>query len=416
MNMQSLCILGRQPALGIAELESLYGKDRVIPIGELAVGIDIDPCSLAFDRLGGSVKFCKVLTILDTVQWSEIQTFLEQAAPIHAKTMPEGKMQLGLSVYGMSVTPQRIIATGLNVKKAIRAIGRSVRLTPNKAEALSSAQVIHNHLTDPNGWELVFVRDGDKTICAQTIKVQNIRAYTLRDRERPKRDARVGMLPPKLAQIIINLATGLIPDNILQTGCQPEDGTTKNLPIPSQDKTILDPFCGTGVILQEAELMGFSTYGTDLESRMIDYSKTNLEWIKDFYPSIPDQTILETGDATMYKWPSKFDFIASETYLGQALNTIPQTDKLKVIAGTCNVIIEKFLRNISGQIPSGLRLCLAVPAWQKSTNNFMHLPLLDHLSDLGYNRVSFKYIGNEDLLYYRPDQIVARELIVITRK
>ena len=31
-------------------------------------------------------------------------------------------------------------------------------------------------------------------------------AMLIRDQNRPKRDARVGMLPPKLAQIMINLA------------------------------------------------------------------------------------------------------------------------------------------------------------------------------------------------------------------
>jgi len=122
--------------------------------------------------------------------------------------MPEGKSATRYKPYGMEVTPQRIIATGLSVKKAIRTTGRSVRLNTDTTEALSSAQVIHNHLTKDNGWELIFVKNGRETICAQTIKVQDIHSYTIRDRERPKRDARVGMLPPKLAQIIINLATG----------------------------------------------------------------------------------------------------------------------------------------------------------------------------------------------------------------
>ena len=56
--MQSLLILGRQPALGIAELESIYGADKIQVVSEKVVIVDEDPCLLAFDRLGGSVKFC----------------------------------------------------------------------------------------------------------------------------------------------------------------------------------------------------------------------------------------------------------------------------------------------------------------------------------------------------------------------
>ena len=82
--MQSVLILGRQPELGLAEVESLYGAAAVRPVGDQAVVVDIDPCLLAFDRLGGAVKFCKLLTILATVKWPAIETFLRQVAPGHA--------------------------------------------------------------------------------------------------------------------------------------------------------------------------------------------------------------------------------------------------------------------------------------------------------------------------------------------
>ena len=74
--MQSLLVLGRQPALGLAELESLYGAAKLRRVGDKAVVVDVDPCLLAFDRLGGSVKFCKILTTSDTVDWQQIEKFL----------------------------------------------------------------------------------------------------------------------------------------------------------------------------------------------------------------------------------------------------------------------------------------------------------------------------------------------------
>ena len=84
-----------------------------------------------------------------------------------------------------------------------------MRIVPNKALDLSSAQVLHNKLTHRGSWELLLVRGGDKTYLAQTLFVQNIEAYAARDQARPKRDARVGMLPPKLAQILINSLASL---------------------------------------------------------------------------------------------------------------------------------------------------------------------------------------------------------------
>jgi tRNA G10 N-methylase Trm11 len=411
--MESLLILGRQPALGIAELESLYGAQAVRTFGSLAAIVSVDPCLLAFDRLGGSSKFAKVLATLETTNWGEIEKYLLKVSPGHSETMPEGKMQLGLSLYGFNESVQRITATGLSIKKVVKKTGRSVRVIPNKTADLNSAQVIHNHLTGQNGWELLFVRNGTQTVVAQTIKVQDIESYTRRDRERPNRDAKVGMLPPKLAQIIINLAAGRLPESALQSICEIPAG--QPIPTPILDKIILDPFCGTGVILQEAMLMGYGVYGTDLEQRMVDYSLANSHWLTVHFPVTDTDSRFEKADARYYAWPNKFDFVASEVYLGRPFTSTPSSEIVKQTISDCQLIIRKFLQNIAGQINPGTRLCLAVPAWQTNQNQFQHLPLIDQLGDLGYTRVSFEHAGFDKLIYFRPDQIVARELIVITR-
>jgi tRNA G10 N-methylase Trm11 len=414
MKMESLLILGRQPALGLAELESLYGTATVRAIGSQAAIVNVDPCLLAFDRLGGSIKFCKILTTLDTTNWGDIEKFLLKVSPNHSQAMPEGKMQLGLSVYGFNETQQRITATALSLKKAIKKTGRPVRVIPNQATELNSAQVIHNRLTGPNGWELVFVRNNHQTVVAQTVKVQDIESYTRRDRERPNRDAKVGMLPPKLAQIIINLAAGRIPETALQSICDIPAG--EPIPTPILNQKVLDPFCGTGVILQEALLMGYKVYGSDLEQRMIDYSIANAHWLTLHYPVTDEGTHFEKADATAYTWPHKFDFIASEVYLGRPFTSTPSPQIVQQTMAECQLIIKKFLQNIAPQIKPGTRLCLAVPAWQTKQNQFQHLPLVDQIADLGYTRISFEHAAETQLIYYREDQIVARELIVITRK
>jgi tRNA G10 N-methylase Trm11 len=415
--MQSLMILGRQPELGLAELESLYGPAKVTAAGKQAAIVDVDPCLLAFDRLGGSVKFCKILTTLDTTNWGQIEKFLLQVSPGHSQTMPEGKMTLGFSLYGFNESLKRIEATGLSLKKTIRNTGRPVRLVPNKETELNAAQIIHNKLTGPNGWELIFVKDGGKTIVAQTVKVQDIESYTRRDRERPKRDTKVGMLPPKLAQIIINLASGELPQEQLQNICDIPAG--QPVPVKLINKTLLDPFCGTGVVLQEGLLMGYEVYGTDLEQRMADYSQANLEWLEALYPHQDSGSLdakVEQGDATNHQWQQPVDLVAAETYLGRPFTSQPSPEILAQTMADCNLIIKKFLNNIHGQIKPGTRLCLAMPAWQTRGGEFKHLPLIDSLSDLGYNRVIFEHVRDDQLLYHRAGQFTARQLIVITRK
>lgn len=399
--MQSLLILGRQPELGLVELESLYGAVALLSAGPHAVLVNVAPQNINFSRLGGASKFCRVIHVLETTQWRQVEKFLMDAGPAHATSLPEGKLQLGLSVIGYSINVRQLESTGLNLKKVIRKTGRSVRLVPNKELELNTAQVHHNKLTGPMGWELVIINDGDRTIIGQTLEVQDIASYTYRDRERPKRDARVGMLPPKLAQMLVNLAVGsLTPDN------QPNG------------QVVLDPFCGTGVLLQEAALMGYQSYGTDLEQRMIDYSEQNLEWLQEHYKVNHEVPKLAKGDATNFVWEMPVTYVAGETYLGKPFTSAPAPEALAQTIADCNLIIKKFLRNIHSQVESGTRFCLAVPAWAtpNGQNKFKFLPLVDQISDLGYNRVSFEHAGNDELIYFRPDQYVARQLLVISKQ
>lgn len=410
--MQSLLILGRQAELGLAELESLYGSVAVQPVGTHAAIVDVDPCLLAFDRLGGSTKFCKLLATIDSTSWKHVEEFLVKVSPDQSRTMPEGKMHLGLSLYGFNETIQRIEATGLTLKKAIRKTGRSVRLAPNKTTELNSASVVHNKLLTPNGWELVLVKDGTQTLVAQTVKVQDIDAYTRRDRQRPARDAKVGMLPPKLAQIIINLAVGQLPESELQNICDIPAGQA--VPLALLNKTILDPFCGTGVLLQEASLMGYHVMGTDLEPRMIVYSQKNLDWLSELYNLEATQSLLEAGDATSFTWPVQPDYVAAETYLGRPFTAMPSPEILNQTISDCNLIVTKFLRNISRQLAPGTRLCLAVPAWQTRPGQFRYLPLVDQLTELGFTEQRFVQSSSQPLVYARPEQIVGRHLLTLT--
>lgn len=410
--MRSVLILGRQPALGMVELESLFGNDAIKPVGNNAVVCDIDAKEIPFDRLGGSVKLAKILTWLDTTNWNEIEKYLVNTVPDHLKYLStDNKLKLGLSVFGLNIQVKQLHSTGLKLKKTIREHGYSVRFVPNKTPALSSAQVIHNKLTGNSGWELLFIKDRNRTLLAQSVTEQDIAAYAARDQARPKRDARVGMLPPKLAQIIINLALGKIERNMRMA--LSEANTTINH--QSFNLTLLDPFCGTGVVLQEALLMGFDVIGSDIDQNMVNYSMQNLIWLRDIIQSnsLPSSSLM-TADATKFSWPITFTTVACETYLGRPFNALPKPDILNEVIKDVEIILRNFLNNIALQTKTGFRMCIAVPAW-KTPTGFIRLSVLDSLEELGYNRIRFKHANSNELTYYREGQIVGRELVVLKR-
>lgn len=394
---KSLCILGRQPKLGLAELESLYGADRIRPLPNAAL-LDIPTEEINFQRLGGTIKTARILTELTYSGWDRLIKYLTENTPEHLKYLPDGKLTLGLSVYGVNVKPSQINRSMLEIKKIVKSSGRAIRVIPNKTPELSSAQVLHNHLTHRGGWELLMVANGSRTFLAQTLFVQDIEAYSGRDHARPARDPRVGMLPPKLAQIIINLATPIIATNTQKRRVR-----------------ILDPFCGTGVILQEALLMNYDVIGTDIDKRMVEYATKNIQWLVQKYPKISGHTAIEIADATTYHWP-RFTVIASELYLGEPLNKFPDEATFTKIQTDVGGIIEKFLLNLAPQLKSKQKICLALPAWRKPNRKIARLPLLAKLTDMGYNFVKFQHVSQGDLTYFRENQIVARQLVVLEKK
>jgi len=367
-----------------------------MPLTDHAVALDLPVERIDFTRLGGSTRLAEVVTVVPSKLWKDVEKQLAKSITEIAKGLPEGKLQVGLSVFNIPITPAKLNASGLTLKKILRGrTDRSVRLTPNPELELNTAQVLHNKLTGPTGVEMLVIAQPDgQTLLARTRAVQDIDSYTLRDRGRPKRDARVGMLPPKLAQIIINLAAG---------------------PADPADLTVLDPFCGTGVILQEAGLMGMKVYGTDFEPRMLDYSEKNLAWLQEKFGTAFSVTI-ERGDATTHDWQPGVTTVAGETYLGRPFTERPSPEVLAQTVSEVNLILKRFLTHIATQLPSGSRLCLGVPAWQISPDRFKHLPLIDQIESLGYNQVRFEHAPLSQLLYYREDQIVARQLLVVTRK
>jgi tRNA G10 N-methylase Trm11 len=431
--MTYIALTGRLAEISIAELEALYGAHAVTRLGDHAlVDSEVD-----FSRLGGTIKLARLITVLNSTKPQKAFDYCRKALPGFIADVPEGKIKLGVSLYGTTMPLAKHNANVLSLKKVIRQAGRSVRAVPNTEPALSSAQTYHNSLASPVGLELVFVVHDGQTFIGRVTQVQDIDSYTLRDRGRPKRDAFVGMLPPKLAQTIINLAALADSSSPIASSTSPiaddeqperSDSSIEARPAantasensrveemgPKSQTVFLDPFCGTGVILQEAALMGYSVYGSDISEKMVRFSRDNLNWaMETFHLSTERQ--LEIGDATTHTWRQPINAVACEGYLGRPIGgqTVSQ-EQLAEIMHECNTIMRGFLRNIATQLEPGTGFCIAAPAWQY--NGTLHdLPVIDELAELGFERVNFTHVDSTKLLYSRDDQATARRLLVIRR-
>lgn len=389
-----IAILGRQPAIGIAELEQIYGSSSVRWFSDVSALVDAP--DFDFDALGGSQKAGRVVAEL-TGDWRRVSMQIVKAYQEAWRTH-EGKITLGISAYGFRVTYRDIQKTGLVLKSKLKSQGVSLRLIPNAETALNTATSHHNKLgLSDNHVELLVVRASNgNVIVAESVGAQNITAIAARDQARPKTDAFVGMLPPKLARMMVNMS-----------------GLTGVADVESRP-VVLDPFCGTGVVLQEASLLGFDTIGTDISQKMVDYSRTNLDWLSEKH-NLSNSIDISLGDAMTHKWSRPINAVVCETYLGQPFSAPPSPAKLEEVVGNCNHIIGSFFSNLASQLDAGTPLCVAVPAWRDSAGRFTHLPLLSQLEKLGYAQTNLKNVRPEQLIYYRENQVVARQLLLLKK-
>jgi len=300
--MKYFFILGKNPILSKAEIEAVLEfkvikykvikfRDKIL-ILELENELDIEWLN---SRLGGTVKIGKILDSIDNLEEFE-DKFFKQVK------FGSGKVFFGFSLYSLSPEihiaklQKKINAMAMNIKARLRDEHHvNSRYVVSREVELSSVIVKKNKLLQ-NGAEICFFIKSDEILFGQTLAVQPFEEFGARDFARPGRDQLSGMLPPKLALMMINLAQ-----------IKPE-------------AVILDPFCGSGTILQEALLLGYGNLiGTDNSEKAVSDSLRNLDWlIKKYEIENKKYEILKLDVKNLSKkfGINSVDALISEPYLG----------------------------------------------------------------------------------------------------
>ena len=287
--MKYIFHLGRIPALSIAEIQAVFKKMKVNYTTDfvnskvliLDVKNEIDFGDL-LPQMGGTIKITKLLG-----EYENLNETLEKVAYAikELDIKRPGKKIIGYSIYfTQNEGKDKALEILEEVKNKFTAIKKSpsqnssIRIVhPGRSMELNSASVFKNKMIK-KGAEFNFLFLNNKIILSKTTVVQDIESYSQRDYERPKKDARIGMMPPKLAQIMVNLAR------------------------VKKGEVILDPFCGVGTILQEALLNDYRIIGSDANGEQIASSKENLKWLETKYIlEYPDYKIFQADIKSISK-------------------------------------------------------------------------------------------------------------------
>jgi len=213
--MKYIFFLGRIPAISLAEIQALLEKSKlsyeVALLNPAFVILDVKENFYVRDlfvQMGGTLKIAKVL---GTYQEEELRDRIVSSVKKSMEEKPS-KKSIGYSIYFTKKeekNKESIVAEDFRdmfSKMKRDELGDfSTRIVYPEGSniELSTASVFNNKLTNPNkGIEFDFIFNGRTVILAKTLIVQDIESYSMRDYEKPGRDAKIGMMPPKLALML----------------------------------------------------------------------------------------------------------------------------------------------------------------------------------------------------------------------
>lgn len=375
--MHCIFELGRLTALSTFELTQLFPGTQWTDVADHLVAAEIpeDIALATVKTSGGVVKLREVVTHLDaTVGGKEViehlakilQTVDRPTFSIHEINRPNQQSPLRLQ----------------DVKNALKAVGVASRFIESPATGLSASVLLHQDVT-----ELTIIYSAASISISKTLWVQDIDEWTLRDRIKPERDAKRGMLPPKLARMMVNFTSSELRE--------------------IADRRLYDPFCGSGTLLMEAQLTGWQTVGSDLSPEAVHDSAKNMHWFSQMYDT-PDLSALFIADATNVTLAQlggkKVHAIVTEPFLGKqqpAPATLPN-----VFKG-----LEKqywgALKNWTKLLHDGGEVVIVTPLVRHKNTIYSLESIIDKSKTLGYNVVS------GPLIYNRPQTIVQRAIYVL---
>ena len=392
--MQYFFVLGNNPTLSIAEITAKFSCWSKIINSQLLI-IDSQEniqAIEAIEKLGGTIKIGVVNSQIDKKDYGKI---LKNILQMLVKEKISGKFKFGVSCYGVKTIKGKVI--GLDIKRYLKNKNISSRWVDSREATLSSVVVEQNKLID-RGMEIVLIGIDNKILIGQTLAVQPFKKLSFRDYGRPARDDRSGMLPPKLAQIMLNLSSA-------------------NL-----EKTILDPFCGSGTILTEAMLMGYKNLiGADISLKAIENTKENIKWIKNNHQLQTANCKLFNVDAmqiSKYIQPNSVDAIITEPYLGPQQSRFDISKAVKEI----ELLYSKSLMEFKKILKQKAILVMVWPLFYEKQKNIFINPnligfkIINPISENLKKNIFIKLTNRDTIIYGREQQKIWREIVVLSKE
>lgn len=393
--------LWREWKLSVAEIVNFFPESNIIFSGSwvLILGnIEKSYLQENFYKIGWTIK------VFELTLKSDLEAVYEEILKYSEKSEWKFKYSLNL-FWSKNLKLENILK---NTKKIFKSKNISARyFNKDDWKNLSSGQIIWNNILK-KWFDFNLVDLWGIFYFWKTIQVQDIDSYSKRDFSK-NRDMQVGMLPPKLCQIMINIWRKNIFKNI-------------------ENLNIYDPFVGLATVLIEALNMGILwVFWSDLNEKMVDESRKN---ISDFI----SKNLLKNISFKIEKLNAKFineseilqkekiDLIVTEWYLWEIMTKKNiSLDRINKQKESLLSIYSKFFENLA-KVDFSWKIVICFPFWELNGKFIYFNEILEILNKFCVIENIFKNSEinlsskSGSLLYKREKQLVWREIFKLKIK
>lgn len=368
--------LGHTPKLSLLEIESLIHRQPLFSTRLFAsYNLNQNELEKLQSSLGGSIKIALEITRVKQ------ENLLKD---IKAQILKSDLKNVAISNFSdLTIEEKDLFALKKEIKKT-----RAVRFLSFKTEDHKLVALRKQHVL-----ELNIIQNANSLYLAKTVWIQNSDEWAKRDRKKPYQNIKKGMLPPKIARIMVNLAT------------------------KGKQLIFSDPFCGTGTLIQEAAFLGNTVIVSDISQQAVEGTAKNLQWLKEEYNLELNYESHQTEASHLDEYVNSIDAIATEPYLGPLIKEEYNKpyiggrplsrDNLKNTIKGLDKMYKGALKSWHKILSEKGRVVLIFPEFHLFGQKYK-LPLIDTCENLGYNKVA-----QEE--YSKPNAYIFRTIVILEK-
>ena len=371
--MLYLFVLGRDAELSKLEIESLLeSKGIEFTIKEDNKNVVVLDCKELnpeiIHEFGGIIKIAKVFSNSNRID--QIEESFEKTS-IYEGT--KNKMEYYIDNFNSNLLSF--------VEDYLKDYFKSIKLKALYKKNGDPSKLINKSIIE-NGINFVIF----KSYIGKVISITNPLELKKRDLARPEVDY-MKVISIRLAKILINIC------KVKKNGL------------------LLDTFCGSGTILQEALLKGVNVVGLDKDEESISQANKNINWlIKEFKLNGKFEIInLDCARLNEKIKDNSVDGVVTEPYMGPFIRKLPNLLQAKDLVFELSNLYDLLLGNLKKVVKKNGRVVIVIPKFRTMENKTVFIDFRGLVDKHGF------VLATKPISYGYKENKLLREIYVLDK-